>query len=192
MIWIFIAIVLVMFLFFVFAMNPEKFKIKAKPKKEKQPKDEEKKPEKEPDYTYSEYQPVKVDTLGSSDESIPYSTLKEEEQNASEDKNTAESENSERLGGRKAGDIKSKEIAPVEVEDLGEYDVDAQTNYELDTLDDLEDIPMESEESNLIFDDDFEDEEDKTLSEEIQNLSPELKVLLIDNVLNKKVDDDKK
>ena len=71
-----------------------------------------------------------------------------------------------------------------EINYIGFDDDDEVTSNDNQSVDDFE-----------IGDDDydmFNVGENKSIGQEIKNLSPELKALLIDNVLNKKTDDDKK
>ena len=109
-------------------------------------------------------------------------------------KSSRHTQNTRRIvkGGRKTGNVVASAIAPVEVEDLGEYNVDVE-DVGIDELPELDDL------NNEDIDDDFYEFNDiyarndnpQSIGEEIKNLSPELKALLIDNVLNKKTDDDK-
>ena len=71
-----------------------------------------------------------------------------------------------------------------EIKYIGFDDDDEDTSNDNQSVDDFE-----------IGDDDydmFNIGENKSIGQEIKNLSPELKALLIDNVLDKKTDDDKK
>lgn len=187
--------------------------------KEEKPKKEEKSnTPSNPNFSYEEYKPekhkeesTKVDNLKkdnlheSEDKSdmksseVAYTTLKEEiakEKAKIKANETGEGEDKTRKrrlvkGGRKSGAVKSAEVAPVEVEDLGEYDENAGFD------DDEEDTPNINQSANDydIGEDDydlFNFSENKSIGQEIRNLSPELKTLLIDNVLSKKTDEDKK
>ena len=216
--WILIAIIVLVFLFFIYALNPEKgralFKRKAKEPKAKveKPKDKDKTPT-DPNFSYNEYKPkeepkekVKVDNLNEKKDKqeekssqVDYTTLKEEiakEKAEIKARETGEGQDKSRKGrlvkgGRKSGAVKGADIEEVEVEDLGDYDENAgfddddeDTSNDNQSVDDFE-----------IGDDDydmFNVGENKSIGQEIKNLSPELKALLIDNVLNKKTDDDKK
>lgn len=216
--WILIAIIVLVFLFFIYALNPEKvralFKRKSKEPKVKveKPKDKDKTPT-DPNFSYNEYKPkeepkekVKVDNLNEKKDKqeekssqIAYTTLKEEiakEKAEIKARETGEGQDKSRKGrlvkgGRKSGAVKGADIKEVEVEDLGDYDENAgfddddeDTSNDNQSVDDFE-----------IGDDDydmFNVGENKSIGQEIKNLSPELKALLIDNVLNKKTDDDKK
>ena len=216
--WILIAIIIFVFLFFIYALNPEKvralFKRKSKEPKAKveKPKDKDKTPT-DPNFSYNEYKPkeepkekVKVDNLNEKKDKqeekssqVAYTTLKEEiakEKAEIKARETGEGQDKSRKGrlvkgGRKSGAVKGADIEKVEVEDLGDYDENAgfddddeDTSNDNQSVDDFE-----------IGDDDydmFNVGENKSIGQEIKNLSPELKALLIDNVLNKKTDDDKK
>ncbi len=215
--WILIVIVVVVFLFFIYALNPDKvkalFKRKRKEPKAKveKPKEKDKTPT-DPNFSYNEYKPeeekkseIKVDNLNEKKDKgdikssqVAYTTLKEEiakEKAEINSKETGEGQDKSRegrlvKGGRKSGAVKGADIKKVEVEDLGEYNEDAGFDDDEDTsnlnqsVDDFE-----------IGDDDydmFNMGENKSIGQEIKNLSPELKALLIDNVLDKKIDDDKK
>lgn len=216
--WILIAIIVLVFLFFIYALNPEKvralFKRKSKEPKAKveKPKDKDKTPT-DPNFSYNEYKPkeepkekVKVDNLnekkddqGEKSSQVAYTTLKEEiakEKAEIKARETGEGQDKSRKGrlvkgGRKSGAVKGADIEEVEVEDLGDYDENAgfddddeDTSNDNQSVDDFE-----------IGDDDydmFNVGENKSIGQEIKNLSPELKALLIDNVLDKKTDDDKK
>ena len=216
--WILIAIIVLVFLFFIYALNPEKvralFKRKSKEPKVKveKPKDKDKTPT-DPNFSYNEYKPkeepkekVKVDNLNEKKDKqeekssqVAYTTLKEEiakEKAEIKARETGEGQDKSRKGrlvkgGRKSGAVKGADIEEVEVEDLGDYDENAgfddddeDTSNDNQSVDDFE-----------IGDDDydmFNVGENKSIGQEIKNLSPELKALLIDNVLNKKTDDDKK
>lgn len=216
--WILIAIIVLVFLFFIYALNPEKvralFKRKSKEPKAKveKPKDKDKTPT-DPNFSYNEYKPkeepkekVKVDNLNEKKDKqeekssqVAYTTLKEEiakEKAEIKARETGEGQDKSRKGrlvkgGRKSGAVKGADIEEVEVEDLGDYDENAgfddddeDTSNDNQSVDDFE-----------IGDDDydmFNVGENKSIGQEIKNLSPELKALLIDNVLNKKTDDDKK
>ena len=216
--WILIAIIVLVFLFFIYALNPEKvralFKRKSKEPKAKveKPKDKDKTPT-DPNFSYNEYKPkeepkekVKVDNLNEKKDKqeekssqVAYTTLKEEiakEKAEIKARETGEGQDKSRKGrlvkgGRKSGAVKGADIEKVEVEDLGDYDENAgfddddeDTSNDNQSVDDFE-----------IGDDDydmFNVGENKSIGQEIKNLSPELKALLIDNVLNKKTDDDKK
>ncbi len=216
--WILIAIIVLVFLFFIYALNPEKvralFKRKSKEPKVKveKPKDKDKTPT-DPNFSYNEYKPkeepkekVKVDNLNEKKDKqeekssqVAYTTLKEEiakEKAEIKARETGEGQDKSRKGrlvkgGRKSGAVKGADIEKVEVEDLGDYDENAgfddddeDTSNDNQSVDDFE-----------IGDDDydmFNVGENKSIGQEIKNLSPELKALLIDNVLNKKTDDDKK
>lgn len=216
--WILIAIIVLVFLFFIYALNPEKvralFKRKSKEPKVKveKPKDKDKTPT-DPNFSYNEYKPkeepkekVKVDNLNEKKDKqeekssqIAYTTLKEEiakEKAEIKARETGEGQDKSRKGrlvkgGRKSGAVKGADIEEVEVEDLGDYDENAgfddddeDTSNDNQSVDDFE-----------IGDDDydmFNVGENKSIGQEIKNLSPELKALLIDNVLDKKTDDDKK
>lgn len=216
--WILIAIIVLVFLFFIYALNPEKvralFKRKSKEPKVKveKPKDKDKTPT-DPNFSYNEYKPkeepkekVKVDNLNEKKDKqeekssqVAYTTLKEEiakEKAEIKARETGEGQDKSRKGrlvkgGRKSGAVKGADIKEVEVEDLGDYDENAgfddddeDTSNDNQSVDDFE-----------IGDDDydmFNVGENKSIGQEIKNLSPELKALLIDNVLNKKTDDDKK
>ena len=216
--WILIAIIILVFLFFIYALNPEKvralFKRKSKEPKVKveKPKDKDKTPT-DPNFSYNEYKPkeepkekVKVDNLNEKKDKqeekssqIAYTTLKEEiakEKAEIKARETGEGQDKSRKGrlvkgGRKSGAVKGADIEEVEVEDLGDYDENAgfddddeDTSNDNQSVDDFE-----------IGDDDydmFNVGENKSIGQEIKNLSPELKALLIDNVLDKKTDDDKK
>ena len=216
--WILIAIIVLVFLFFIYALNPEKvralFKRKLKEPKAKveKPKDKDKTPT-DPNFSYNEYKPkeepkekVKVDNLNEKKDKqeekssqVAYTTLKEEiakEKAEIKARETGEGQDKSRKGrlvkgGRKSGAVKGADIEEVEVEDLGDYDENAgfddddeDTSNDNQSVDDFE-----------IGDDDydmFNVGENKSIGQEIKNLSPELKALLIDNVLNKKTDDDKK
>ena len=216
--WILIAIIILVFLFFIYALNPEKvralFKRKSKEPKAKveKPKDKDKTPT-DPNFSYNEYKPkeepkekVKVDNLNEKKDKqeekssqVAYTTLKEEiakEKAEIKARETGEGQDKSRKGrlvkgGRKSGAVKGADIEEVEVEDLGDYDENAgfddddeDTSNDNQSVDDFE-----------IGDDDydmFNVGENKSIGQEIKNLSPELKALLIDNVLNKKTDDDKK
>ena len=216
--WILIAIIVLVFLFFIYALNPEKvralFKRKSKEPKVKveKPKDKDKTPT-DPNFSYNEYKPkeepkekVKVDNLNEKKDKqeekssqVAYTTLKEEiakEKAEIKARETGEGQDKSRKGrlvkgGRTSGAVKGADIEEVEVEDLGDYDENAgfddddeDTSNDNQSVDDFE-----------IGDDDydmFNVGENKSIGQEIKNLSPELKALLIDNVLNKKTDDDKK
>lgn len=216
--WILIAIIVLVFLFFIYALNPEKvralFKRKSKEPKAKveKPKDKDKTPT-DPNFSYNEYKPkeepkekVKVDNLNEKKDKqeekssqVAYTTLKEEiakEKAEIKARETGEGQDKSRKGrlvkgGRKSGAVKGADIEEVEVEDLGDYDENAgfddddeDTSNDNQSVDDFE-----------IGDDDydmFNVGENKSIGQEIKNLSPELKALLIDNVLDKKTDDDKK
>ena len=216
--WILIAIIVLVFLFFIYALNPEKvralFKRKSKEPKAKveKPKDKDK-TQTDPNFSYNEYKPkeepkekVKVDNLNEKKDKqeekssqIAYTTLKEEiakEKAEIKARETGEGQDKSRKGrlvkgGRKSGAVKGADIEEVEVEDLGDYDENAgfddddeDTSNDNQSVDDFE-----------IGDDDydmFNIGENKSIGQEIKNLSPELKALLIDNVLDKKTDDDKK
>ena len=216
--WILIAIIVLVFLFFIYALNPEKvralFKRKSKEPKAKveKPKDKDKTPT-DPNFSYNEYKPkeepkekVKVDNLNEKKDKqeekssqVAYTTLKEEiakEKAEIKARETGEGQDKSRKGrlvkgGRKSGAVKGADIEKVEVEDLGDYDENAgfddddeDTSNDNQSVDDFE-----------IGDDDydmFNVGENKSIGQEIKNLSPELKALLIDNVLDKKTDDDKK
>ena len=216
--WILIAIIVLVFLFFIYALNPEKvralFKRKSKEPKAKveKPKDKDK-TQTDPNFSYNEYKPkeepkekVKVDNLNEKKDKqeekssqVAYTTLKEEiakEKAEIKARETGEGQDKSRKGrlvkgGRKSGAVKGADIEEVEVEDLGDYDENAgfddddeDTSNDNQSVDDFE-----------IGDDDydmFNVGENKSIGQEIKNLSPELKALLIDNVLNKKTDDDKK
>lgn len=216
--WILIAIIILVFLFFIYALNPEKvralFKRKSKEPKAKveKPKDKDKTPT-DPNFSYNEYKPkeepkekVKVDNLNEKKDKqeekssqVAYTTLKEEiakEKAEIKARETGEGQDKSRKGrlvkgGRKSGAVKGADIEKVEVEDLGDYDENAgfddddeDTSNDNQSVDDFE-----------IGDDDydmFNVGENKSIGQEIKNLSPELKALLIDNVLDKKTDDDKK
>lgn len=216
--WILIAIIVLVFLFFIYALNPEKvralFKRKSKEPKVKveKPKDKDKTPT-DPNFSYNEYKPkeepkekVKVDNLNEKKDKqeekssqVAYTTLKEEiakEKAEIKARETGEGQDKSRKGrlvkgGRKSGAVKGADIEEVEVEDLGDYDENAgfddddeDTSNDNQSVDDFE-----------IGDDDydmFNVGENKSIGQEIKNLSPELKALLIDNVLDKKTDDDKK
>ena len=216
--WILIAIIVLVFLFFIYALNPEKvralFKRKSKEPKVKveKPKDKDKTPT-DPNFSYNEYKPkeepkekVKVDNLNEKKDKqeekssqVAYTTLKEEiakEKAEIKARETGEGQDKSRKGrlvkgGRKSGAVKGADIEKVEVEDLGDYDENAgfddddeDTSNDNQSVDDFE-----------IGDDDydmFNVGENKSIGQEIKNLSPELKALLIDNVLDKKTDDDKK
>lgn len=186
-IWILIGIVAVVFLFFVFALNPDKIKsVISKPLKRKPMEEKEQKPKKkEPEFTYSEYEPVKVDNLGeANDNDVPYTTLAQE--NETEKNEEEAKENKVAKGGRKTGDVKAKDIEMVTVEDLGEYDENADSEVD-PTLEQTIDEDEQNDDYQI-----FDFDQSQSIGEEIRNLSPELKVLLIDNVLNKKDDGDKK
>lgn len=216
--WILIAIIVLVFLFFIYALNPEKvralFKRKSKEPKAKveKPKDKDK-TQTDPNFSYNEYKPkeepkekVKVDNLNEKKDKqeekssqVAYTTLKEEiakEKAEIKARETGEGQDKSRKGrlvkgGRKSGAVKGADIEEVEVEDLGDYDENAgfddddeDTSNDNQSVDDFE-----------IGDDDydmFNVGENKSIGQEIKNLSPELKALLIDNVLDKKTDDDKK
>ena len=187
MIWILIGIVAVVFMFFVFALNPDKIKsVISKPLNRKQKEEKVEKPkQKEPEFTYSEYEPVKVDNLGeANDNDVPYTTLAQENET---ERNEEEAKgNKVAKGGRKTGDVKAKDIEMVTVEDLGEYDENADSDID-PTLEQTFDEDEQNEDYDM-----FDFDQQQSIGEEIRNLSPELKVLLIDNVLNKKGDEDKK
>ena len=216
--WILIAIIVLVFLFFIYALNPEKvralFKRKSKEPKVKveKPKDKDKTPT-DPNFSYNEYKPkeepkekVKVDNLNEKKDKqeekssqVAYTTLKEEiakEKAEIKARETGEGQDKSRKGrlvkgGRKSGAVKGADIEKVEVEDLGDYDENAGFDH------DDEDTSNDNQSVNdfEIGDDDydmFNVGENKSIGQEIKNLSPELKALLIDNVLNKKTDDDKK
>lgn len=216
--WILIAIIVLVFLFFIYALNPEKvralFKRKSKEPKAKveKPKDKDKTPI-DPNFSYNEYKPkeepkekVKVDNLNEKKDKqeekssqVAYTTLKEEiakEKAEIKARETGEGQDKSRKGrlvkgGRKSGAVKGADIEEVEVEDLGDYDENAGFD------DDDEDTSNDNQSVNdfEIGDDDydmFNVGENKSIGQEIKNLSPELKALLIDNVLDKKTDDDKK
>ncbi len=208
--WILIVIILVVFLFFIYALNPDKVKalFKRKPKapkiKEEKPKQKEQTPS-NPNFSYNEYKPeeekVKKDNLhtkkGQESSEAAYTTLKEEiakEKAEIKAKETGEGEDKTRQGrlvkgGRKSGTVKSTDIAPVEVEDLGEYDENAGFDNE-----DTSNVNQSANDFDIGEDDYdlFNISENKSIGQEIRDLSPELKTLLIDNVLSKKTDEDKK
>lgn len=208
--WILIVIILVVFLFFIYALNPDKvkalFKIKPKaPKiKEEKPKQKEQTPS-NPNFSYNEYKPeeekVKKDNLhtkkGKESSEVAYTTLKEEiakEKAEIKAKETGEGEDKTRQGrlvkgGRKSGTVKSIDVAPVEVEDLGDYDENAGFDDE-----DTSNVNQSANDFDIGEDDYdlFNFSENKSIGQEIRDLSPELKTLLIDNVLSKKTDEDKK
>lgn len=174
---VFIIISVVLFAIMVILINFDKVK-KILPKKKSKKKTETSKPEKKEKYadnmSYSEYQPVKVDNL-KNDETFEVSTL--DELNEQEEKEKQSQTKSKSKGGRLKGDIKSVEIERVEVEDLGEYD----ENAGFDDADDND---------KIIKDFDNFGPPNKSISQEIKELSPQLKALLIDNVLKRKDDND--
>lgn len=208
--WILIVIILAVFLFFIYALNPDKVKALFK-RKQKTPKIKEEKPKQKeqtpsnPNFSYNEYKPeeekVKKDNLhtkkGKESSEVAYTTLKEEiakEKAKIKANETGEGEDKTRKrrlvkGGRKSGAVKSAEVAPVEVEDLGEYDENAGFDDE-----DTSNVNQSANDFDIGEDDYdlFNFSENKSIGQEIRNLSPELKTLLIDNVLSKKSDEDKK
>ena len=187
---LFIIMVILIFGIIVVSLNYDKIKAYISTKASKKtPKPEKPKPVETDKYkdkmSYSEYQPVVVDDLGNPDEKYEVGTLATlNEQEAKELSN-----NTKGKAGRLRGDIESVKIERVEVEDLGEYDENAGFD---DVGSDL-DNDTEFDESYEEDDDDFfffDTPPKKTISQEIRDLSPQLKALLIDNVLSKK--DDKK
>ena len=187
---LFVIMVIVVFGIIVVSLNYDKIKTYISNKlSNRLPKVEKPKPEKKDSYqekmSYNEYQPVTVDNLGNPDEKYEVGTLATlNEQEAKELSN-----NTKGKAGRLRGDIESVKIDKVEVEDLGEYDENAGFD---DVGSDL-DNDTEFDESYEEDDDDFffyDTPPKKTISQEIKDLSPQLKALLIDNVLSKK--DDKK
>lgn len=190
---VFIIIVVILFAVFVVSLNMDKIRKKLDSGKTKQPKVKEEKPKKdkyEDSMTYSEYQPVKVDNLN--DKIDNAEVVVESFVKLNEDEEQELEKKSKNKGGRLKGDVKSATIERVEVEDLGEYDENAESEVDFNEyLEDLDDVTE-------LEDDDFFSEEDEfflerkdtrpAISQEIQNLSPELKALLIDNVLSKRED----
>lgn len=177
---VFIVFVVIIFAIMVISVNSEKIRkhLRDRKPKESTPKPKPAKKEKyEDNMSYSEYKPpVKVDDLGNPDE-YEVGTL-----NQLDEMEEKELENkSKGKAGRLRGDIKSAEIQKVEVEDLGEYD-ENEGFFESDDMEDLE-------EDDDLYGGFFFPEQNKSISQEIKDLSPELKALLINNVLDKKDED---
>lgn len=178
---VFIIIVVVIFAFMIISFNSEKIRkhLRDKQPKESTPKPKPVKKDKyEDNMSYSEYQPIKVDSLGDPDKyevgSLNQLNEEEEKELVNKSKNKA---------GRLKGDIKPAEIKRVEVEDLGEYD-ENEGFFESDNMDEyVEDVDLAP-----LYEGFFFPEQNKSISQEIKDLSPELKALLINNVLNKKDD----
>ncbi|MBO5885000.1 MAG: hypothetical protein J6Q51_04310 [Clostridia bacterium] len=177
---VFIVVVVIMFAIMVISVNSEKIRKKLRDKKPKEsaPKPKPVKKEKyEDNMSYSEYQPVKVDDLGDPDK-YEFGTL----QQLNEDEEKELTNKSKGKAGRLRGDIKSAKIEKVVVEDLGEYD-ENEGFFESDSMDNLDD------DEDQLYSGFFFPDQNKSISQEIKNLSPELKALLINNVLDKKDED---
>ena len=171
----YIIVCVIIFIVIVISFNYQSIKSKIKlPKKSKktsdnkQPKAEEQKKEdkKESNISYeeSEYAPkVVVDDLDRDDDTIAEPFIKANEEEIKELENKPKNK-----AGRLRGDIPSVKSEEVKVEYLGEYDenegfYDSDDFYKYDNY-----------------------ENSSSISEEIKNLPPEIKAMLLGNILNKK------
>lgn len=167
----FIIICVVVFVAAIFALNYQKIKsaisnkmpkIKNK-KQEKKPK-ETPKPEKKIDegLSYEDYTAKKIDNLSHEETNVTVEPFVV----ASEDDIAELEAKTKKQGGRLSGDVKSVDNIDVNVEDLEDSltddDVDAIRNYG------------------------FEGFSQPSISEQIKNLPPEIKAILISDILRRK------
>ncbi len=175
----YVVVCVIIFFVIVISFNYQtiKSKIKLPKKSKKEPKKEVKKEESETkkeekkesnlSYAESEYAPkVVVDDLDREDDEQSFVKANDDELKELENK-------PKNKAGRLRGDIVSSKGEEVKVEDLGEYDenesfFDVENSEYIDSL--------------------INDEKDSSISEEIKKLPPEIKAMLLGNVLNKKDD----
>lgn len=184
---IYIIVCIVVFAFIVVALNFESIKGKIKElfksKKDKTPSEKiepvqvKEKKTINPNLSYDEnenkvvidnikrIEPEKQEKSEKEIQSTPFLVLKENEEDELENKNDK--------GGRKKEKVEKTSNLEVEVEDLGEFEV-----AEPDSL--ADDVAVEE------FNDYDLDDDKVNLKEEIKNMSPEMKAILIGDILKKK------
>lgn len=178
-----IAVVfVVVVVLFNFDKVKSSFKSSPKPKIQKEKKiDYDKKVSKSAlNYDEKDFNKKKVDNLNHEDDGgMPFVMANEEELKELTSKPKNE-------GGRLRGAIVRDDLSrnEVQVEDLGEYEEsDAWDGDNMDS-NEIDDAQADEDDLFAFLDDDYESE--KSISEQIKSLPPEIKALLLTNVLDKR------